>query len=212
MWKRATRSPSTRLWNANRLLSQTNIDMRFRIILPLVSVVLGVLLFRLGDIQVKKIVTSAHGAPEGTPIEFAMARYPHYALNAPAWAVLREERGMLWSPSTYWTGRDLRYFLAVIALWYLIGLHLDKRFALKRAGKALPRTWLGRIFAWACVAYGLFVCLSVLPDFIPLKGYGVWFPNRHPYWFIAAVLGWGTAITVAGLYSLFRRNNSTIQS
>jgi hypothetical protein len=181
-------------------------QMRFRIVLPLVSVILGVLLFRLGDIQVRDVLKVAHGgAFEGIPFEAAQARYVHYALNAPAWAILREEHGSLrWSPSTYWTGRDLRYFLAVAVMWYVLGLQLDERLkpATAQRIRARQRTWPGRIFALTCVLYGSFVCLAILPDFIPPKANGVWLPNRHWYWFLSAVLAWGFGLVWAGSRSL----------
>lgn len=180
--------------------------MRFRFLLPLMSVLLGVVLFRLGDLQVRKAVVEAGGAPEGMRMEVAQARYVDYALNAPAWVIVREEHGMLWSPSTYFTGQDLRYFIAVIVMWYLIGLLLDKRVGRKKSVSEKPRPGLRRILALACSLYGLWICFSQVPDIIQLvryiKSYG--WPNLRWSWFMATVLAWGLGLILAGLFSLFR--------
>jgi hypothetical protein len=78
------------------------------------------LLFHWGDVQAKSKAAGG-GAFEGVPDVAATAKYVHYALNAPV-GVLEDQREMRWSPSTYWKGHDLRYFVGVIVLWYLIGL------------------------------------------------------------------------------------------
>ncbi len=85
----------------------------FRILLPLSSLILGLVLFHLDDTEARKMLAAAQGgAVEGIPLETAQARYVHCALNAPAWTLLREEHGqLLWSPSTYWTVATCGIFL-----------------------------------------------------------------------------------------------------
>ena len=104
--------------------------MRFRIVFPVVSVLLSALLFYAGDRQVRETLKTTNGGSfEGMPLNAASAKYIDYAINAPAWAILMENREMRWSPSTYWTGRDLRYFIALVVMWYLLGFGLDKKIA-----------------------------------------------------------------------------------
>jgi len=148
------------------------------------------------------------GTFEGLPFEAAVARYVDYALNAPAWATLLEQRGMRWSWSTYWSGRDLRYFLAVAVMWYLLGFWLDKRLNRTTIANSDHNGMRARAFAMACAAYGIFVCSSVLRDLVPVKAYGLWFPNLRPFWFVAAVLAWGMGLIWAGSRSLLRSNLS----
>jgi len=104
--------------------------MRLRILLPLVSVILAVVLFRVGDMQIKKIldVRRQDRFAEPVPDAYARARYFDYAINAPAWATLGEKRGTLWPRSKPWE-RNLRYFLAVIVMWYLVGSSSTKDLA-----------------------------------------------------------------------------------
>jgi len=176
--------------------------MRYRIILPVFSIVLGVVAFRIGDWQVRNLQVSAQrGASEGIPVEAAAARYPHYAINAPAWAVLGEKREMRWSPSTYWTGRDLRYLLAVMLMWYVVGYHIDKRVGNKRR----PKEWVNQIVALAYLGCGFLVFHSIYGDFVPLSAYGVTLPNMHAFWFTAAVLLWGCGLLLNGSRMLLRR-------
>lgn len=180
--------------------------MRLRIILPVVSILLGVGLFHLGDLQARNLVTAAGGLFEGLPAEAAVARYVDYALNAPAWATLLEQRGMRWSKSTYWRGRDLRYFLAVAVMWYLLGLWLDHKLNRTITANSDHNGMPARAFAIACATYGIFVCSSVLRDLVPVKAYGFWFPNFRPFWFVASVLAWGAALIGVGSRFRLRSN------
>jgi hypothetical protein len=91
-------------------------------------------------------------------------------------------------------------------MWYLLGLHLDKKLGAKKTDGAPQRTWRGRIVALMCALYGIFLCRLMLPEFVPLRGYGYWLPLRkYELWFIATVLAWGGGLMFAGLYSPFRR-------
>ena len=94
--------------------------MRLRVVLPVLSIILACMLFALGDVQTDKVmnVRRKTGYIEPIPDSYARARYLDYALNAPAWATLGEQRGKLRYRSTYWTGRDLRYFIALMVMWY----------------------------------------------------------------------------------------------
>jgi hypothetical protein len=85
--------------------------MRFRFVLPVLSIILAVILFRVGDMQIEKILDGRRPdrGSEPVPDSYARAKYFDYALNAPAWATLEEERGMLWSKSTLWGG-NLKIF------------------------------------------------------------------------------------------------------
>jgi hypothetical protein len=154
--------------------------MRFRIVLPLANVILGMFLFHLGDMHVSEVrrrIIAAHGSLyEPLQDGAATARYVDYALNAPAWAFVEDPRITIWSPSTYWTGQDLHYFLAVAAMWFLIGFKLDKRFFAKDTHRVHEATWWNRTLAWACLLYGLFTCYSVFsqkPYSEPLMHYGL---------------------------------------
>ena len=180
--------------------------MRYRFILPLANIVLGVLLFHLGDLQVRRI-RERYGSYEGTQDAAATGKYVHYALNAPVW-VLVEKRGMLWSPSTYWTGRDLRYFLAATVMWFLIGLKLDRRRRRTGAERASEKIWWRRVLAFAFVVYGLIVGYAVLPQpyFGPLKDYLriLLAQCRDFAWWYGLGLAWGVGLVVAGLRLMFR--------
>jgi hypothetical protein len=139
----------------------------------------------LGDLQARNLVT-AGGLFEGLPAEAAVARYVDYALNAPAWATLLEQRGMRWSKSTYWSGRDLRYFLAVGVMWYVVGLWLDHKLNRTTTANSNYNRMSARVFAIACATYGIFVCSSVL------RGYG----TGQCLWFVVPKL---TSIVVCCL-------------
>lgn len=188
--------------------------MRFRIILPLANVILGVFLFHLGDIQVRRIIAAQGGVLE-EPLQdgAATARYVHYALNAPAWAFMRDPNSKLWSPSTYWTGHDLHYFLAVAAMWFLIGFKLDKRFIAKDIKRVHEMTWWNRTIAWACLLYGLFTCYSVFPQkpypepLIPYfrMVFNTMLHERYGWW-LQLGLAWGVGLILVGSYCLFRRS------
>jgi hypothetical protein len=181
--------------------------LRYRIILPLVSVILGVFLFHLGDIEVRRTVVANGGAPEGMADAAATAKYVHYALNTPAWVITGDTRETRWSQSTYWTGHDLLYFVAVIVLWYLIGLKLDKGNGIN-AGYAPPNTVWFRILAWACLLYGVFVCYSVIPkcpSFMTSKNCALALLSwGHGWWFVAIGLAWGLGLISGSVYSLSR--------
>jgi len=181
--------------------------MRFRFVLPLANIVLGILLFHLGDLQVR-MIREKYGSYEGTPDAAATPRYVHYALNAPVWALLEKRHIFLWSPSTYWTGHDLHYFLAATAMWFLIGFKLDRRFSGTGAQRGSGNTWWRRILAWVFILYGLFVCYSVLPQpyYGPLKRYLliVLTQGRDLAWWYALGLAWGLGLVVAGFYSMVR--------
>jgi hypothetical protein len=190
-----------------KLISRVGAHMPLRVFLPVLSVILAAVLFHVGDMQAERIlnVRRQTGFVEPVPDSYARAKYLDYVLNVPAWAILGEQRGMLWSPSTYWRGRDLRYFLAVILLWYIVGRELDNKLAAKRFDSIPQRTWWGRILALLCALYGLFLCYLMVPEFVPLRGYGYWLPlRRYEPWFIAAVISWGTGMALSGLYYMFR--------
>ena len=140
------------------------------------------------------------------PDSYARARYADYALNAPAWAALGEPPGLIWHRTTYWTGRDLRYLLALIAMWYCLGWLLDKKRGSKRAGDGQRGSGWRRALALLGVLYGLFLCYLMLPEFMVLhdKEDGFWLPHRrYELWFIAGVLVWGIGLILAGSHSLF---------
>src|SRR5271156_180788 len=163
--------------------------MRFRVVLPLSNVVLAIVLLHFGDNQAEKILDIRRHDLEHEPVPdtYARARYLDYALNAPAWATLGEGRNMLWEPSLH-RGRDLRYLLAVILMWYLLGFQLDKRTGAKRTDGGQQRKWRKRVLGLACVLYGLFLYNLMTPEFAPLGGSGHWLPlRRYELWFIAAV-------------------------
>jgi hypothetical protein len=192
--------------------------MRFRIILPLANVILGVFLFHLGDLQVRRII-AAHPSGLEEPLQdgAATARYVDYALNAPAWALVEDPRIYIWSPSTYWTGHDLHYFLAVAAMWFLIGYKLDKRFIAKDIKRIHEMTWWNRTFAWACLLCGLFTCYSVFwqkPHPEPLTDYfrmvfNVMLHGRYGWWYQLG-LAWSLGLILVGSYWLLRRNGPTL--
>jgi hypothetical protein len=193
--------------------------MRLRILLPLANVALGALLFHLGDIQVRRI-TSVSVLAEPLQDGAATARYLDYALNAPVWALLGDTRDKLWSPSTYWRGYDLRYFLAVIAMWFSIGLALDRRFSGSDVRPGKTKAWWNWILAWISLLYGLFVCHSVLPprpDLMPFGNYLVWLASAvssggYGWWWYPLGLAWGMGLIANGLYSLFRlKERATVQ-
>jgi hypothetical protein len=198
----------------SKVMRSLRLHMRFRILLPLASVVLGAVLFRVGDLQVRKAI-AVHGSYEGVLDGAARARYLDYALNAPAWAALGDTRDRRWSASTYWTGYDLRYFLAVIVMWFLIGLVLDRRSREKRGLKNPKKTKGNGILAWACLLYGLFTCYSIFPGrpfSIPLKSYFLWLGSALMglWWWYTLGLAWGLALIAVALYSMFRIKKATV--
>lgn len=161
------------------------------------------------------------GLEEPLQKEAAIARYVDYALNAPAWALAEDPKIKLWSPSTYWTGHDLHYFLAVGAIWYLIGYKLDKRLIAKDTKRVYEVRWWNKALAWVCLVYGLFTCYSVFPQ----KPYPE--PLMHFFlvvfdtmlhgkygWWLQLGLAWGVGLIFIGFYWLFRyrspaRSNQT---
>ncbi|MGO9444243.1 MAG: hypothetical protein ACLPXB_05615 [Thiobacillaceae bacterium] len=186
--------------------------MQLRIILPLGNVILGVLLFHFGDIQVLRIVVGNGGAPEGMPDGAATAKYVHYALNAPAWAALGETRQLRWDPSTYWRGHDLYYFLAVIVISYLIGLGLDDRFGTRTDERVPSKGRWNRVLASAFLLYGLYIFYRVIPEWsslISMKAGTLALLSRAPgWWFVAAGLSWGLGLVSLGLWTLLRPHKS----
>ncbi|HSS98463.1 MAG TPA: hypothetical protein VLK33_15610 [Terriglobales bacterium] len=187
--------------------------MRFRIILPLLSVTLGVAMFYWGDAQARKSIAVGKGAPEGIPDVAATARYVHYALNAPAWAIAISRTDRLWSPSEYWSGRDLYYFLVVVVMWFLIGQKLDQRFSLANRMGASGRThryqMLGGTFLFL---YGIFVSYRVVPAW-SWTGLKFWAAGLlrldHGWWFGVIGLSWSLALVASGLNSLFEHKGAT---
>ena len=183
--------------------------MQFRIVLPVISVVLGVFLFHWGDIQVRKAVVSASGAVEGMPDIAATAKYAHYALNAPAWA-LDDQREMRWSPTTYWTGHDLQYFVAVILMWYLIGLNLDRRTRRNKQDSGSRRAqWYRILTGTGLLLYGIFLCYRLVPEWRSLAALKEWAfavaRLDYGWWFVVAGETWGVGMILAGLHSLISK-------
>jgi len=183
--------------------------MRLRIFLPLISAIFAMMLFHVRDKQVCRIRENRRvsGFMEPIPDTYSRARYLDYAINAPAWASLGENRGLLWHRSTYWTGRDLRFFLALIVMWYWLGSQVDKKVRPDETGGS-QRGWWGRALALACVLYGVFMCSLMVPEvlFVYDKTIGYWSPLReYEPWFVVAVISWGVGIILAGCYSLMSR-------
>jgi hypothetical protein len=179
--------------------------MRFRIMLPIANVMLGVVLFHVGDLQARRIVAANAGHLE-EPLQdgVAKARYIHYALNAPAWALLGDTRDSLWETSTYWTGHDLHYFLAVTIMWFLIGLKLDRT---SSGGHRSAGKW-GGIFAWSCILLGIFVCYTLIsaPP-LSIKAYLLLsfrsvIRLENGWWFLPVGLAWGIGLILTGAYGL----------
>jgi hypothetical protein len=188
-----------------------------RIVLPLANIFLGVLLFHLGDLQVRGIVVANGGVLE-EPLQdgAAKARYVHYALNAPAWVLVGDTRDKLWSQSTYWTGHDLHYFLAVAVMWFLIGLKLDRRSGGKSLALAAKKAPVNRILAWAYLLYGLFVCYALLsppPHVLSLERLFLLSMKsvislENGWWFLPLGLAWGSGLILAGAHGLVYRSAS----
>lgn len=182
-------------------LTETRI-IRFRILLPLLSIALGSALFHWGDLQARSLVATTRGISEGMVDVAARARYLDYALNAPAWALLGDTRQRLWTPSTYWRGYDLYYLLVVALMWFLIGLALDKRHG-ARDGHFIPgnTTW-NWILAWGCFVWGLFTWFSMFPakpNFVSWKDYfsnlsGALASGGYGWWWYPLSFAWGLAL------------------
>jgi hypothetical protein len=189
--------------------------MRFQIVLPLASLILGVWLFHLGDLQGQRII-AAHGGVLEEPLQdgVAEARYVHYALNTPAWALLEDTRDKLWSRSTYWTGYDLHYFLAVTAMWFLIGLKFDGRSSKEGLDLVARKSRWSKILAWVYLLYGLFICYKLMsppPHLVPLKSFLRWSFESvvnlyYGWWFLPIGLAWGAGMMLAGIYGLVHSN------
>jgi hypothetical protein len=139
--------------------------MRLRIVLPIFNVILAIVLLRVGDSQASRFWNERikFGPAEPMPDSYARARYLDYAINAPAWATLGEPRGLIWSDYKQME-RDTRYLLAVIIMWYLVGLQFDRNSRVKRDG-ALKKRWIRRILGLACMLYGLFLYRLMIPEF-----------------------------------------------
>jgi hypothetical protein len=189
--------------------------VRFRFILPILVIILGFFLFHLGDSQVRAIeakrLQENGRIEEPLPEAAAQARYVYYALNAPVW-VLLGDRNLLWGPSTYWTGRDLRFFVAVGLLWFWVGSNIDKKL---NASKTVfeKKRWHTSL-AWLCIAYGFLTAYSMTPpvrSFDSLKYYfstlldsfhtpGIW-------WWYSLGFAWGIILIGAGVNLLARTKN-----
>jgi hypothetical protein len=200
------RNPSAQLSAVIRQLIMLNqpargVGMRFRILLPLANVVLGVFLFHLGDVQARSLLRIHQEEP--LVDEAATARYIHYGMNAPVF-VLMGPRSTHWYPSNYWTGHDLRYLLAVALMWFLIGLALDRRFD-GRVRNGFRSTWRMFLASLLCL-YGLFICYSILPHYGTLKEHFValWAQVWSFKLIYGLILVWGVALVIVGLRSLFR--------
>ncbi len=198
-------------------LNREEAEMRFRFFLPAGNVILGLLLFHWGDVQVRRILVTNGGALEGITDVAARAKYVHYALNAPAWALLGDTRNRLWSPSTLRSTDELLYFLAVILLWFSIGLVLDRQLK-GRDQPAIKAKWCKYILASTYITYGLFTCYSVFPrksyvttldDYLTSLGDAV-LRGGYGWWWYPLGLAWGLGLIVAGVYSLLRlRHDAT---
>lgn len=188
--------------------------MHFRFVLPVANIVLGVLLFHLGDLQVRRLLENPRAHHEPMVDAAATAKYVHYALNAPVWVLLEKREIFLWSPSTYWTGHDLHYFLATMVMWFLIGLRLDRTFRGTGTERIPGKTWWRRILAWLFVLYGFIVCYSILPQphSGPLKDYLriLLAQSRNFGWWYALGLAWGLGLVFAGLRLMLRPEKSAL--
>ncbi len=176
-------------------------NIHFRVILPVVSIALGVFLFYLGDVQVKETVVAQGGAGEGMPDVAASGRYVHYALNAPAWAVTGETRDMRWSEATYSSDHELRYFLVVAVLWYIVGLRFDRR----RGTESLTR----EVVWYRPAGWGL-ILLAVLVGYVATSGWllsgskweEILLARVYGWWFPLACLAWAIILLIAGVRML----------
>jgi hypothetical protein len=141
------------------------------------------------------------------PVGAATARYVHYALNAPAWVIVRETPEMRWSPSTYWTGHDLRYFLVVIVLWFVVGVEVDRKITERnRSGEPIAKRWSHIFEGILLLLYGCFVCYRLIPDWssTAIRAWTIAMLRLGTgWWFFTIGLVWAVGFISVGLYLLF---------
>jgi hypothetical protein len=187
--------------------------MWLRFVFPLLNLVVAVLLFHVGDMQVRRVASASQVLEEPINDGVAKARYVEYALNAPAWALLGDTRAGIWSPSSYWSGYNLRFFALASAIWFLLGVAFEKRDAVKNSVLAGKRTLWTLAFSCTCIFWGVLTCHAILPEKPTLMS----FPNyalavasnaTDWWWWYLFGLAWGMALILSGLSFLFRRRQS----
>lgn len=182
--------------------------MRFKVVLPILMLVLTVLLFKIGELQFRALVQrvktdTGRGLQEGLPGDVEEpARYVSYILSAPAWAgsvhmpwILGfNERAL----GIFWNDRDCRYLLFVLVLWYTIGTWLDKRRERRSGDAIMPGAW-AKSARFLLVGCGIFVCYSAFEFSQP--------PWRFELWFVVPVFVWGMGLATFVLGLPWRRKS-----
>ena len=177
-------------------------SVRFRILLPILFLVLSIALGKAGDWQMSRLVQlniNKYGFMEHSlPQDYAIARYIDYGLNSPAWLLSQKLPSILpqdASVACCWFIRgeaDWEYFSLVVLTWFLIGLRMDKRRnnqeTIKSAG-----IWLSWGLRGLCGFYGLFLCYSAIELYLA----PAW---NYPRWVVVPVGLWGTALILGGVY------------
>lgn len=170
--------------------------MRFRILLPIVALVLSIAMGKLGEAQLNGELLNMRGGLEPFPSDFAVATFVDYSDNAPAWvaalnlALSPPPAGTPWSTSRLFPVEksDWWYRFFLVVMWFLIGYQLDRR---PKANPATPLAairWRKRLFAVLAVLYGAFLCFMAV--------FGL---ARLETWFQVPVLAWGIGLIFAGV-------------
>ncbi len=181
---------------------------KFRVLLPLVNIVLAITLLACGRFEMLREVRLRQASgPYSDPVpgEYERARYVSYALNVPAWAAqLRLPPILHIKGSPYWGGEgaflgaienehDWWYLLFVGILWWYMGLRLDRSTSRPRARE----NFFERRVVPYIVGIAGCVILLIAPNIAP--------PFMYEKWFIDAVWLWGIGLVGAGIYLFFRQ-------
>lgn len=172
--------------------------LRFRILFPILILLVSIALDKAGDSQRTKLVqanTGRYGYREDLPAQYAIARFVGYGINAPAWALSTKvpfvvpETADLACCGFIKSEQDWAYFIGVVAMWYIIGAMLDKR---RAASKPARLGWLRAISSGGKTLYGGFLLYSGVRFYQP--------PWNYPRWFVVPIALWGMALIIGGIF------------
>src|ERR1700694_591948 len=179
--------------------------MRFRVLLPLLLLVLSITLGKIGNSQRHRLVQSVaskYGSMEHPlPSYYAVVTYLGYGLNAPAWLLSIETPFLFPSNADLSccgfmeTEKDWQYLILVVVMWFMIGMLLDKK-GIQGAG-----SWLRIMIRGASGFYGLFLCYSAVEYYL--------LPWNYPRWFVAPMALWGATLILGSIYPLSMTRKKT---
>jgi hypothetical protein len=178
-------------------------NVRFRILLPILLLVLSIVLDKAGDLQMNRLsqlnINKYDFMEHPLPQDYAIARYIDYGLNSPAWLLSQKlpsifPQNVAAACCGFIRGEaDWEYFSLVVLTWFLIGLRLDKRRSYQETEKPAGDIWLSRVLRGLCGFFGLFLCYSAIELYLA----PAW---NYPRWVVVPVGLWGAALILGSLY------------